>query len=152
MILKHARRLKNGRLSKVTVCQAQEALALLFPSVTCTVAPNGSDELWVKDSAGYGFALKLSAGKAGVSATIHKFTGQPPVSVTGNQASEFECIPMVDAFEVTTTVYRSDAYSQAFKSWYAGNVEQNATAGTTPNRVKHPEELGLKPCYETEEN
>jgi hypothetical protein len=119
-----ANRLKSGKLSKLTVRQAEEALALLFPNVRCIVAPNGSNEIWVKDAQGYGFALTLGSGKAGVSATIRKFTGAPAVSITGNKTGDMECLPQVDMFEVSATVYRIDEYSQQFKRWYGADVEQ----------------------------
>ena len=133
-------RLKERRISKVTIRHAQEALSILFPSVRCTVAPNGQPEIWVKDNAGYGFALTLSAGSAGVSATIHKFTGAPPVTITGNKAGEMgPLVPMVDMFEVSACVYRTDEYAQAHKAWYGID-----SAGM---RGKHPSELGMVSPY-----
>ena len=115
------------RFRAVTIRHAQDALALLFPTVKCTVAPNNQPEIWVKDSEGYGFALTLNSGKAGISATIRKFTGAPPVSVSGNTSPAMECIPMVDAFEVSACVYHNDAWSQAFKAWYASDLLPDET-------------------------
>jgi len=115
------------RFKAVTVRHAQDALAILFPTVKCTVAPNGVPEIWVKDSEGYGFALTLSSGKAGVSATIRKFPFSNPVSVSGNTAGEMACIPMVDAYEISACVYRSDEWSQKFKAWYASDLSPDGT-------------------------
>ena len=138
------RQTARGKLRKTTIRQAQDALSLLFPSVQCTVAPNGENEIWVKDEQGYGFALKLSAGNAGVGATIRKFVGSSPVSVTGNLVGDWEPIKMIDAVEVTTTVYRHDARSQAFKRWYAGDIDPD-----TKERVPHPDEVGKTVSSET---
>ena len=131
--------MKRKRISKTTIRHAQDALAILFPSVRCTVAPNGSDELWVKDNAGYGFSLRLSAGNAGVGTTIRKFAGAPAVTVTGNDWPDANPIQQVDAVEVSTCVYRNDAYAQAHKAWYAID-----SAGL---RGKHPSELGIESPY-----
>ena len=127
------------RISKTRIRQAQDALAVLFPSVRCTVAPNGEPEIWVKDNAGYGFALTLGSGPAGVSATIRKFAGSSPVTVSGNDSPDMNCIPQLDAFEVSACVYRNDEYSQAHKAWYAVDV-----AGL---RSKHPSERGITSPY-----
>ncbi len=131
--------IQRRRISKVTIRHAQEALALLFPTVRCTVAPNGSGEIWVKDNAGYGFALTLSAGPAGVGATMRKFTGAPPVTLSGNQSPNMDTLPTADMFEVSATVYRCDEYSQAHKAWYA--IDAAGMKG------KHPSELGMTSPY-----
>jgi len=131
----------KAKYSKTTIRQAQDALTILFPSCKFTVAPNGQDEIWVKDAAGYGFSIRMSAAKAGIGVTLRKFAGASPLTATGNQHKTEAPIAQVDATEVSVTVYRNDEYSQQFKRWYSADSAGRATDAT----FRHPDEMGIIP-------
>lgn len=134
----------SKRVGKVTIRKAQEALTTLFPTCRFTVAPNGLPSLWVKDEHGYGMYVSFSSGKAGVSATIGKFAGSPPITITGNKSATADPIQQTDAMEVTCTVYRDDMYSRQFKRWYGADAIGRKD-------VKHPDELAMVPTYKVGE-
>lgn len=106
--------------------------------------PNGENELWVKDSNGYGFRISFGAGPAGIGVIVERFTCGPALTVSGNTVGEKSGFS-IDASYVEITQHFNDEYSQKHKEWSASDVIDGK------HSVKHPSELGIKPYYNTKD-
>ena len=100
-----------------------------IPAPEVILFPNGAREIWIKGTGNKGFSIRASEGPAGLSVTIHRFVGCPPITIAGNaddgEMSVIQGLP--EAYELSLCQYNADAKSQAFKEWYQG-------------RAKHPSE------------
>lgn len=95
-----------------------------YNGITVRLFPNGEErEIWISD--GYhSISVVPSKGSAGLSLTVSRHAGTAPLTINGNKdaKSNWECIPQIDAEQITLTQYNWDDRSQAHKQWYGLHV------------------------------
>ena len=106
-----------------------------IPAPEVILFPNGERQIWIKGTGNKGFRITAGEGPAGLSVTISRFVGCPPITIAGN-ADDGDMTPiqnLPEAFELSLCQYNADARSQAFKEWYQG-------------RADHPQEYDPTTC------
>lgn len=105
--------------------------------------PNGEREIWFKHygKRTIGMSVRFSAGPAGISVTIQRFTCSPGLTVSGNAENTYASLDVKeDAAEVVVTQYFDSDWAQTFKKWYKDPQNNPCPLNDAGQKAVHPDQ------------